>query len=160
VFLLGFVLHHDHRLLERAARHGWAALAGGALLAAAAVAARGLMSAGRAPAAWAGAALRGAAAWFLCLAALGLAARLLACARPVQPLLREASMPFSVLAQPVAGLLAAACSGWVLPAGLRFGLVVAAAFVSVAILYAAVRRVTVLRFCLGLTPSGSRGGSS
>lgn len=160
VFLLGFLLHHDHRLLAKAARHGWAALAGGALLAATAVLVPGLMPAGHAPATWAVAALRGAAAWSLCLAALGLAARLLARARPVRPVVREASMPFSVLAQPVAGLLAAAGSGLALPAGLRLGLLAVVSFASVAILYAAVRRVTVLRFCLGLTPSGSRGGSS
>ena len=43
-------------------------------------------------------------------------------------------------------------AAWQAPAGLKLAPLFAATFLVVAALYAAVRRVTVLRFCFGLTP--------
>jgi hypothetical protein len=155
-FLLGYALHAESRLLDHAARQRWVSLGCGSLLLAAAAAACRLLP--DSPAI--GAAARGLGSWCLCLALLGFGALRLSAARPVPLLLREASLPFSVLAQPCAGLLAAAASGWRVPAALKAGLLVPAAFIAVAVLYAAVRRATVLRFCFGLPPLDTQGGSS
>jgi hypothetical protein len=155
-FLLGCTLHAEPRLLDHAARQRWVSLGCGALFLAAAAAACRLLPAGPAI----GAAARGLGSWCLCLALLGFGAARLSAARPVPLLLREALLPFSVLAQPCAGLLAAAASGWKAPAPLKAGLLVPAAFISVAVLYAAVRRATVLRFCFGLPPLDTQEGSS
>jgi hypothetical protein len=53
-------------------------------------------------------------------------------------------------------------AAWQAPAGLKLAPLFAATFLAVAALYAAVRRVTVLRFCFGLTPlpADTQGGSS
>lgn len=158
VFLASFLLHGEQRLIERAARQrGWSVLFGALFLA-------GAAAARRAPAVpeAATAAMRAMASWSLTLAFLGFAARRLSAARAVPRVLTEASLPFSVLAQPVAGLLAAAAAAWQAPVGLKLALLFAATFLAVAALYAAVRRVTVLRFCFGLTPlpADTQGGSS
>ncbi len=156
VFLLGFLLHAEPRLLARAARQRWVSVGCAVIFLAAAAACSHFLPARAA----AGAAARGLASWCLCLALLGFGSARLSAARPVAPLLREASLPFSVLSQPCAGLLAAAASRRGLPAGTALAVLVPAAFITVVALYAAVRRVTVLRFCFGLAPRGTQGGSS
>jgi hypothetical protein len=157
VFLLGFLLHVDSRLLGHAARQRWVSLAAAGLALAAAAAGR-LCSFVPEPAV---AALGGLAAWSLALALLGFGARRLARTRVLPRLLGEASLPFSILAQPCAGLLTAATAAWQLPAGPKLAVLVPLAFLAVAALYAAARRVTVLRFFLGLAPltADAQGGS-
>jgi len=158
VFLLGFLLHVDARLLGHAARQRGVSLAAAALSLAAAAAGR-LLSFIPEPGA---AALCGFAAWSLALALLGFGARRLTKAGEMPKLLGEASLPFSVLAQPCAGLLAAAAAAWQAPAGLKLPALVAVTFIAAAALYAAARRVTVLRFFVGLAPlqADAQGGSS
>jgi hypothetical protein len=156
VFLLGSLLHAEPRLLACAARQRWVSAACAVIALAAAAACSRFLPALAA----AGVAARGLASWCLCLALLGFGSARLSAARPVPPLLREASLPFSVLAQPCAGLLAAAASGWKVPAGATLAVLAPAAFITVSVLYAAVRRVPVFRFCFGLAPLGTQGGSS
>jgi hypothetical protein len=157
VFLLGYLLHVDTRLLGHAARQRWVSLAAAGLSLVAAVTGRQFFFMPGPGAA----ALCGFAAWSLALALLGFGARRLSKARATAKLLGEASLPFSVLAQPCAGLMTAAAAAWQAPAGLKLAALVPVTFLALAALYAAARRVTVLRFFFGLAPlqADAQGGS-
>jgi hypothetical protein len=143
--------------LASAARQGLVCLGAGCLLV---VAVAGGLASNLVPEAVA-AMIGGIAAWCIAMAMLGLAARRDAVARPVSVFLREASLFFSVAAQPCAGLLAAAMRGWQVPSALQFALLFPTAFLVLAVIYAAARRCTLSRFLLGLAPiqQNKQGGS-
>jgi glucans biosynthesis protein C len=170
-FLLGFVLASDRRFVAAARRAVAVALALGlAAFAGAAFASYGDVEVafvaydGHALAARA---LFGASGWFVLVAIVGLSARTgteeattaagtAAGAMPTRGVraaayLREATLPFYVLHQPLLVAVAFVVVTWSLPATAKYVVIVAATFVTIAAVYElAVRRWAVGRFLFGM----------
>jgi hypothetical protein len=106
------------------------------------------------------AAARAMAAWSLSLGFLGAGIAGLASYRPVPVFWSEAALPFYLLGLPAARFISRLLTGFPALGVLTFPVLVIASLATVTAAYAVVRRVTLLRFLFGLSPSAALTGGA